>query len=110
MRLSKQFVLLTVVAIISGAFFGKANSQQLPDFSTWFESADEKLPDNKQEDLISSLLAQIQELRDKLEYHDGRLDEQDGRFDKHDQRLQTAESNISILQSSGATRDRSSDS
>ena len=111
MKLSKQFVLVTIVAIISGTFFQQAKSQQLPDFTGWFESAhdaDEKLPKQNQDDLISSLLAKIEDLsgqiQDLRDYHDGRLDE-------HDQRLQTAESNISILQSdSGIRNGRPSDS
>ena len=117
MKLSKQFVLVTIVAIISGTFFQQAKSQQLPDFTGWFESAhdaNEKLPQQNQDDLISSLLAEIHDLKERLEGHDTQIqdlrDYHDGRLDEHDQRLQTAESNISTLQSdSGIRNGRPSD-
>ena len=44
--------------------------------------------------MVSSLLAQNQDLSDQLKGHGDQLK-------GHDQRLQTAESNISILQSGG---------
>ena len=105
MKYSKKFVLVAIVAIISGALFYAVNSQQLPEFSKQLLSPDERLNDQEeklkdQEKRLNDQGLLIQVLNEKIES----LSSLDRLVNEHEQRLLNAESTISILENSSDIR------